>query len=273
MNELVTLLDTALQANLSKRQWAAFIAVLRQTVGFRKTEDDLSARRLQQLTGIQRNHIWQAKNELVAMGLLCRQPGQFGDRLSFPETGHGRPETGIKPAQIRPDVRPKRDTTVSNLTVSKPDNGQGDASTVTSDPPEEPPAALDYPPELLPAEREQAAQQLDGLSPQAAQQVLAVWGHKIRSGEVRKSRLGLLIALVKASRAGQLNTDCLPRRHPATPPPDEPGVERQKQQREHWLEQQAHRGWLRDMARLSGLRPEQLATMRPKHAGGEPWRN
>lgn len=83
MNSLVTILDAALAADLGKRQWAVFAAVLRQTLGYRKVSDDLSSGRLSQLTGIQRNHIWQAKQELVDKGLLVSAPGKFGEVLGF----------------------------------------------------------------------------------------------------------------------------------------------------------------------------------------------
>lgn len=83
MNSLVTILDAALAADLGKRQWAVFAAVLRQTLGYRKVSDDLSSGRLSQLTGIQRNHIWQAKQELVDKGLLLSAPGKFGEVLGF----------------------------------------------------------------------------------------------------------------------------------------------------------------------------------------------
>lgn len=83
MRELVTILDAALAADLGKRQWAVFAAVLRQTLGYRKVADDLSSGRLSQLTGIQRNHIWQAKQELVDRGLLLSAPGKFGEVLGF----------------------------------------------------------------------------------------------------------------------------------------------------------------------------------------------
>jgi phage replication O-like protein O len=83
MNALVTILDAALAANLGKRQWAVFAAVLRQTLGYRKIADDLSSGRLAGLTGIQRNHVWQAKQELVDKRLLVSTPGKFGEVLGF----------------------------------------------------------------------------------------------------------------------------------------------------------------------------------------------
>ena len=268
MNQLVDLLDGALMANLSKRQWAAFAAVLRQTVGYRKTEDDLSARRLEQLTGIRRNHIWQAKNELMDKGLIKSRPGRYGEVLGL------CPKTGQFPAQIRPEPVPKQDTTLSNLTQSNhhrtvvgddysvdkldlpesiPVETLADASQET---PSESSRALEYPKSLTPAERQHAPQKLDGLSPQAAQQVLAVWALKIERGEVRKSRIGLLIALVNAQRNGTLNTESLPQTAVAMPP--DPLQQQRLRDREAWLEQQAQQGWLRDMAVLSGLTPDQF---------------
>lgn len=273
MNPLIDLLDQALQANLSKRQWAAFAAVLRQTLGFRKVEDDLSARRLEQLTGIQRNHIWQAKRELEALGLLHSRSGQYGEILAFPmlikdsaatvqtavmspktetdsppipppltpETGQIAPKTGQPVAQIGTDSLPKQDITRNNLTSDNHYTVHAAAESVL----DADAATLQYPSELSAREREQAPVCLDGLSPQAAQQVLDVWAYKIRHGEVRKSRIGFLLALIKAQRQGSLDTRCLQLSHPASPP--DPASRQQLQARELWLEQQAQQAWLRDM--------------------------
>ena len=281
MNQLIELLDQALQANLGKRQWAVFAAVLRQTVGFRKTEDDLSPRRLQQLTGIRRNHIWQAKKELEALGLLHSRPGHYGEILAFasppipppsaPGTGQSVPETGGSLSRNRPESVPKQDITLSNLTQSNPDStvgseadhGLAKAPVAVAGEPESTAvvtaSGLQYPPQLSGTERAKAPRQLDGLTPQAAQQVLDVWACKIRNGEVRQSRMGLLVALVKAQRRNQLDTRCLSSRHPASPPPENPRVQQQRLAREHWLEQQAQQAWLRDMqhfgVELSVLQP------------------
>lgn len=270
MNQLIDLLDTALNADLSKRQWAAFAAVLRQTVGYRKTEDDLSARRLEQLTGIQRNHIWQAKNDLIDQGIIISRPGQYGEILRL----HTAPKTGHTLSQIGPESLPKQDTTLSNLTQSNHNNVVVVPEPVAEAAPEpeqttadDPPAALCYPPGLSAAERRQAPAQLDGLSPQAAQQVLDVWALKIARGEVRKSRIGLLIALVKAQRQGTLHTGDLPVTGSAALPTD-PQQQQRQQARDDWLEQQARQGWLRDMARLSGQPPDQLRGYLPAGGGG-----
>ena len=266
MNQLVDLLDTALRANLTKRQWAAFAAILRQTVGYRKSADDLSARRLEQLTGIRRNHIWQAKNELRELGLIVSQPGRYGEVLGFPQ----HPKTGQSTARIGTESVPKQDTTLSNLTQRNHDSTVGNeivsvmpasAAEVADDSEkseELPDGELNYPSDLSVFEREKAPQHLDGLTPSAAQQVLDVWVLKISRGEVRKSRLGLLAALVKAQHRGQLHTDGLPQSSPSRIA--DPQQQQRLQEREQWLEQQAQQGWLRDMARLGGLPPDQFQT-------------
>lgn len=274
MNSLIDLLDAALSADLSKRQWAAFAAVLRQTLGYRKPEDDLAPRRMAQLTGIRRNHIWQAKNDLIDKGLISSRPGQYGEILRLQTL----PKTGQTVSQIGPETVPKQDTTRSHLTNSYHNNAVVVAEPVVevaAEPaldkvpvvpeavPDDPPAALHYPPELSATERQQAPPQLDGLTPQAAQRVLDVWALKIRRGEVRKSRIGLLIALVKAQRTGTLYTGDLSAANPLPTPPDP-----QQQAREQWLEQQAQQGWLRDMAQLSGQSTEQLRAYLPAAGGG-----
>ena len=297
MNQLVAILDAALAADLGKRQWAAFVAVLRQTMGYRKAADDISPRRLEQLTGIQRNHIWQAKNELLAMGLLTRSEGFYGEVLGFPAMlGQCQPaplppplptpDLGAAVSQFGRDPVPKQDTTVSNLTLSNHDNDnsnhsrggfpasdsqtlQPPASAVPEvaappSPPVPPPTlpaetalldaqALEYPDTLSPEERRVAATHLDGLSPQSAQDVLDVLAAMDARGEVRKSRIGLLFALVKAQRQGVLDVS--------------PAVQwRQQRERQRAapvqqvvLERAGELAWLRQLAALQGLPLETVA--------------
>lgn len=290
MNQLVAILDAALAADLGKRQWAAFAAVLRQTLGYRKAADDISPRRFEQLTGIQRNHIWQAKNELLAMGLLTRSQGRYGEVLGFPAMlGQCQPvplpapDLGADLSQFGRDPVPKQDITLCNLTLSNHDNDnsnrsrggfpasdsqtlQSPASAVPAvadpaSPPQPLPAgtalldaqALEYPAMLSPEERRVAATHLDGLSPQSAQEVLDVLAAMDARGEVRKSRIGLLIALVKAQRQWVLDVS--------------PAVQ-WRQQRERQcaapvqqavLERAGELAWLRQLAALQGLPLETVA--------------
>lgn len=287
MKELVTLLDAALAANLRKRQWAAFAAVLRQTLGYRKATDDISPRRLEQLTGIQRNHIWQAKNELRAMGLLVCAAGHYGEWMGFPDTLGQRqpcalpsPDLGGDLSQLGHDPVPKQDTTLRNQTNSNHDNNGGGDSPVPdghvsplpsmtapafvarpASPALAAPAAmavldeqaLEYPACLVVEERRQAATHLDGLSPQGAQDVLDVLAVMDARGEVRKSRMGLLFALVKAQRQGLLDVS--------------PAIQwRQQRERQRALPLQQDRlesagewAWVQQLAELQGLPVAALA--------------
>lgn len=132
MNSLVTILDAALAADLGKRQWAVFAAVLRQTLGYRKVSDDLSSGRLSQLTGIQRNHIWQAKQELVDKGLLLSAPGKYGEVLGFAVlheklTGSHATDSGYAVPQSATDSGKALSPVVTTL-VSATDSGLQDAA-------------------------------------------------------------------------------------------------------------------------------------------------
>lgn len=288
MNQLVAILDAALAADLGKRQWAAFAAVLRQTLGYRKAADDISPRRLEQLTGIQRNHIWQAKNELVAMGLLTRSEGHYGEVLGFPAMLGQRqpvslpaPDLGADLSQFGRDPVPKQDTTLCNLTHSNHDNDNhsrcgfptpdsqtlqptaGTAAAVADPASPTPPLpagtalldaqALEYPDTLSPEERRVAATHLDGLSPQSAQEVLDVLAAMDARSEVRKSRIGLLIALVKAQRQGVLDVS------PAVQWRQQRERQRAAPVQQAVLERAGELAWLRQLAALQGLPLETVA--------------
>lgn len=288
MNQLVAILDAALAADLGKRQWAAFAAVLRQTLGYRKAADDISPRRMEQLTGIQRNHIWQAKNELLAMGLLTRSQGRYGEVLGFPTllmqcqpVPLPAPDLGADLSQFGRDPVPKQDTTLCNLTHSNHDNDNhsrcgfptpdsqtlqppANAVPAVADPasPTQPlPAgtalldaqALEYPDTLSPEERRVAAAHLDGLSPQSAQDVLDVLAAMDARGEVRKSRIGLLFALVKAQRQGVLDVS------PAVQWRQQRERQRAEPVQQAVLERAGELAWLRQLADLQGLPLETVA--------------
>lgn len=67
---LVTLLDSALDADLSKSEWRAFAALLRQTLGFNKISDALTFGRLAQLTGLRKDHAKAAVQGVLKAGLF-----------------------------------------------------------------------------------------------------------------------------------------------------------------------------------------------------------
>jgi len=113
--------------------------------------------------------------------------------------------------------------------------------------------ALEYPAMLSPDERRVAATHLDGLSPQSAQDVLDVLAAMDARGEVRKSRIGLLFALVKAQRQGVLDVS----------PALAWRQQRERQQaapvQQAVMERAGELAWLRQLAALQGLPLETVA--------------
>lgn len=69
---LVTLLDHALEADLSKSEWRAFAALLRQTFGFKKISDALTFGRLAQITGLRKDHAKAAVQGVLKAGLFTQ---------------------------------------------------------------------------------------------------------------------------------------------------------------------------------------------------------
>ena len=295
MYNLVMILETALSANLSKRQWAVVAAVLQQTLGYRRSVHDLSAVRLAQLTGIQRNHIWQAKQELVEMGVLISAPGHYGERLGFkvlqnknsassppskaerseqkppaavPDLGatdsQFRPQTD---AQIGPEAVPKQDTILSKPIVSNHNSyaavESSPANTDAENPP--PPAAthptttetaLEWPPDLAACLRHEITGLLCGLQSTTAQSVLDILAMGLEAGSVRKP-VGYVRTLVQSARKGGLVTA-------------EAQAWRQQRQQQHRQalqvqaqvqarERAGEQAWLQQMAHLRGLSVEQMA--------------
>jgi hypothetical protein len=113
--------------------------------------------------------------------------------------------------------------------------------------------ALEYPDTLSPEERRVAATHLDGLSPQSAQEVLDVLAAMDARSEVRKSRIGLLIALVKAQRQGVLDVS------PAVQWRQQRERQRAAPVQQAVLERAGELAWLRQLAALQGLPLETVA--------------
>lgn len=68
------LLEALLRADLSKREWAIVLCVIRQTYGFHRKFDMLSRWQIAEMTGIQRGHVASALDKLLADKIL-----QFGE--------------------------------------------------------------------------------------------------------------------------------------------------------------------------------------------------
>ena len=295
MYNLVMILEAALNANLSKRQWAVVAAVLQQTLGYRRSVHDLSAVRLAQLTGIQRNHIWQVKQELVDMGVLISAPGHYGERLGFkvlqnknsassPPSKAARseqkpstvaPDLGAIESQFRPPIDsqsgpepvPKQDTILSKPIVSNHNSYATAESSPQKIDVENPPppaatcpttteTALEWPPGLATCLRQEITSLLCGLQSTTAQSVLDILAMGLEAGSVRKP-VGYVRTLVQSARKGELVTA-------------EAQAWRQQRQQQHRQalqvqaqvqarERAGEQAWLQQMAHLRGLSVEQMA--------------
>ena len=295
MYNLVMILEAALNANLSKRQWAVVAAVLQQTLGYRRSVHDLSAVRLAQLTGIQRNHIWQAKQELVEMGVLISAPGHYGERLGFkvvqnknsassPPNKAARseqkppivaPDLGATDSQFRPPIDsqsgpepvPKQDTILSKPIVSNHNSYATAESSPQKIDVENPPppaatcpttteTALEWPPDLATCLRHEITGLLCDLESTTAQSVLDILEMGLEAGSVRKP-VGYVRTLVQSARKGELVTA-------------EAQAWRQQRQQQHRQalqvqaqvqarERAGEQAWLQQMAHLRGLSVEQMA--------------
>ena len=295
MYNLVMILEAALNANLSKRQWAVVAAVLQQTLGYRRSVHDLSAVRLAQLTGIQRNHIWQAKQELVEMGVLISAPGHYGEKLGFkvvqnkntassPPSKAARseqkpstvaPDLGAIESQFRPPIDsqsgpepvPKQYTILSKPIVSNHNSYATAESSPQKIDVENPPppaatcpttteTALEWPPGLATCLRQEITSLLCGLQSTTAQSVLDILAMGLEAGSVRKP-VGYVRTLVQSARKGELVAA-------------EAQAWRQQRQQQHRQalqvqaqvqarERAGEQAWLQQMAHLRGLSVEQMA--------------
>lgn len=77
------LYEAILQFNFSKRQLLVVLAIIRKTYGYGKKSDDVSLSQLEGLISIDRAHISRTINELVAMGVLLKQNGKYGQVLAL----------------------------------------------------------------------------------------------------------------------------------------------------------------------------------------------
>jgi phage replication O-like protein O len=77
------LLDALINAGLTSRQWAVFMAIVRKTYGFNKKTDDIGLSQLANMTGIAKAHVSVAVRELESRRMITREAGYFGHRLGI----------------------------------------------------------------------------------------------------------------------------------------------------------------------------------------------
>lgn len=77
------LLDALIRYPFTKRQYKVLLAVIRKTYGFQKREDDITAPQLAAITGLDRANVIRAINELVALNVIYKRAGQYGQMLKI----------------------------------------------------------------------------------------------------------------------------------------------------------------------------------------------
>lgn len=190
---LIHLIDQALAADLSKSEWRAFAALLRQTVGFNKISDALTFGRLAQITGLRKDHAKAAVQGVLKAGLFSQS--EHPDYEFMYTVAHAE----------RVEIRRE----------SKPDQEK----------PAEPETAdlLTYPTEIDHETRTNLAPALAKLRSQDAQEVCALLAIAIRDRSIKTTPTRLGFALIKAAQAGTLDKTALrpspqqPAQAPSTP--------------------------------------------------------
>ena len=84
-------------APLTSRELRVLTAIYDQTIGYNKREDDMNGTRLEQLTGIRRDHANEAVRRLEALHIIITHQGHYGKWMSinfdFPNWGKDCPES------------------------------------------------------------------------------------------------------------------------------------------------------------------------------------
>lgn len=173
---LIPLLDNALAADLSKSEWRAFAALLRQTLGFNKISDALTFGRLAQLTGLRKDHAKAAVQGVLKAGLFSQSEHpdyEFMYTVAHAERVEIRRES--KPDQEKP-AEPKR----ADL--------------------------LTYPEEISDETKKGLRQPLSTLPTIQAQNIIDRLAQAIRNpGEIKKTPLAMGMWLIGEVKRGNLS--------------------------------------------------------------------
>ncbi|HEC16012.1 MAG TPA: hypothetical protein ENI99_05490 [Sedimenticola sp.] len=223
------LLDALIRYPFTKRQYKVLLAVIRKTYGFHKREDDITAPQLAAMTGLDRANVIRAVNELVAIDVINKRPGRFGQVLGINkdyEAWAVPKQHRTTSAKTAPEGVPKQhrqgcqnDTGAGAKTAPSIENHQqtlpkrqpprqaraGEGSPSPPTPPLPPPRSggeeLVFPREMTGVEL-QEAQVLVRRVGSDAQAMLDVLTAAIQAGEIRKSRLAVLTGLIRRYEAG-----------------------------------------------------------------------
>lgn len=217
------LIEAALKADLPKNSSKVFLAVFSKTVGYGKRRDYMTKNQLAGLTGIRKDRLDAALQTLIDLSLFEVKHYEHSYRFvipdcflvagedrffspSFPVNGEVTQKTGNLP-----EKRVHTDTINTEIDLTQTNKTPVPVCAVE-------PAAIEKPNavnqqafmELLPA--------LKKLPLAQANNVLALLNLAIQDGSIRSSQQQLGGGLIKAAKAGTLDTSALKRTHPTEAP-------------------------------------------------------
>ena len=286
------LIKSALDCDLSKNEYKAFLGLLHQTLGYGKASDNLTDNRLSSITGVRKDRLRKAVDGVVASGLFdVKEHAQFDYcytfGLSFLNAHTGAfftpslPKNG-KNFRETETFSENRVHTYTNHYLSKPSQPQSDTESVAVSKPvsshqtdvtsggvssecvviKQSKSSVDFDlPKQIPDENKAVCQRLLAkLSLDQRNKALQVFSSMAIAGKVRKPA-GLLITLAKAAKQGTL---ILPEAVACSAPlhPSHIAInKRQVSSQDHALERSADLAFMRMQANLQGKSLHEIAVL------------
>ncbi|VAW83075.1 hypothetical protein MNBD_GAMMA16-853, partial [hydrothermal vent metagenome] len=213
-----TLSEAALIANLSKNEAKVFIALLNQTLGFGKSFDHLTYKRLAQLTGIRLDRLYEAVDGVIDAGLFEQETSSYYDYRyqiaekflkqspifftpHLPKNGNNLPkEEDLSVPQNDP---PKNGDIHNNTSTSFNPTKSIPQQTAVEYEKSPPPSSVNLPATIEPQHQATCLNALKDLSPEQQRRVIETFEIKGKH-ETIYNPVGLLIVLAKAEREGRL---------------------------------------------------------------------
>lgn len=253
------MIDEALAANLTQNQLRCFLVLLNQTMGYGKTSDNLTDNRFVELSGIRKDRMNKALTDLICDNELftCEESSEFQYKYSIhpkflnesetpfftphiPKNGINFQKTEtVSETQSYTEYNPLHHSTLQQPTSAVPE--QANDSTALDNECSRG-GELVYPDSLNLVEKEFAEKLMQGIDKKTAQDVLDVLDLKIKNNEVKKSKTGLLVALLKAAKNNCLDNTELQKQREAQQQKQQtvkkqtdPAYQLQQKQQEHRL--------------------------------------
>ncbi len=196
----------ALNADLSKNGYKAFLVMLMKTTGYGKTADAITDSQISHYTGIRKDHAKKAIQSVLDAGLFERtEHHRYDWEYSIPKQyqWHGKKQKQDQPKPASPALVPKSEIQLNTA----------------------PTPALEKPGNLPEADYDTLRPALQHCK--QAQDILNLISKAITDGSVRTSPVRFGFALIKAAQCGQLDTSALRK----TSPPEDKQRQAEAEQR------------------------------------------